>query len=208
MPLINYLQDRVAPFWQALTDPQHSAWHFFALANPITNDQGELVTVNGWQMFVHVNSWLAIADTIYMISDPPADLTRPLPFNLRATTWSIKCKQADATTFRNGRIFINVSPAIPTDRLVMVIPAQTFISRLSLHPWAVAHSSYIAPGFSGLHDLTIRNGLSGAGASGLLHLRIVGPWAKGHPRQRAAKLLIISTMNGMRTEGTLLNSKG
>jgi len=207
MPLINYIKVEVAPFWQGLTDAQHSDWFFFAAANPITNDQGELVTVNGWQMFVHVNSWLSIAQAGLMLSDPPADLARPDPFNLRSTVWPIKSKEAVGTTNRNGRIFLDVNPAIPADRVVFVIPAQTFVSEFSVHPWPVAHNSYIAPGFSGLHDLTVRNGLSGAGAAGLTHLRIRGPWAKGHPRQRAAKLIITSTVNGMRTEGSVVNSK-
>lgn len=207
MPLTSYIKDLVAPAWNSLTDAQRSAWHFFAEANPIINAVGELDVVNGWMMYVHVNSWLSIASPSFILADPPPDLSTPAPINLRATIWPIKSQLPDSSTWRSGRAFLLVDPPTPSNRIIFILHASEFVSPFSLHPWRVAHSSFIPPGFSGLHDLTTRNGYSLSGSGNLSKLRIVGPWAAHHPQDKVAKLIIVSTTNGMRSRGTLTNSR-
>ena len=209
MPLSSYISDLIAPFWATLTNDQRSDWHFFAVDNPIINTAGELVTVNGWQMFVHVNAWLAVGDSTLMLPDPPADLVSPDPFNLSAQVWPAKLKLPGGSTYRSGRIFLDVDPAIPSNRIVFVMRTSQLVSPWSLVPWPLSHLSYIAPGFSGLHDLSIRNGysLSTPGSTYEDRQKLIGPYAKSHPKVLAARLIIASTDNGMATPGAIANSK-
>jgi len=203
----SYLADLLSPAWQALTGDQHIAWHFFALDNPILSPNGGITTVGAWTMFVHVNHWLCIADPDYILGDPPPDLVTPASFNLQATIWPIKSKLADTTTSRNGNAYLQISPATPSDRLVFITHPGTYLSPLSKNPWPLAHSSYIAPGTSGLHDLTDRNGYSLSGTENTRKLRIVGPYAKGHPGRTVGRLTIVSTVNGQSNTGTIQSSK-
>jgi hypothetical protein len=203
----SYIKQFTAPFWNSLTDGQRSSWHFFANDNPIRNNAGELIAVNGWQMFNHVNAWLAVTDNTLMLPDPPTNLTEPEPINLTASVWPIKQKQANGLTARQGRVYLKVLPSLPPVRLVAVVQATEFISEFSLHPWPRSKTSFIPPGFSGLFDLTSTSGFQSSNFAGLLKKRIVGPWASKHPLDRVAKLIVVSTVNGMSTEGSIVNSK-
>jgi hypothetical protein len=203
----SYIQTFTAPLWNSLTNSQRSDWHFFANDTPITNDLGEFVIVNGWQMFNHVNSWLAVTDDSLMLSDPPADLKPPAPINLNSTVWPIKSKLADASTWRSGRVFLSVDPALPSNRLIALIQATTFVSEFSLHPFPRSKSTFIPPSFSGLFDLTTTAGFQSSNFQGLQKKRIIGPWASHHPRSLVAKAITVSTENGMRSDGAVTNSR-
>jgi hypothetical protein len=203
----SYIKQLTAPFWNSLTDGQRSSWHFFANDNPITNDLGEFVIVNGWQMFNHVNSWLAVTDDALMLSDPPAELKPPEPLNFHSTVWPIKSQLADSSTRRSGRVFLLVDPPIPSNRLIAIIQASTFISRFSLKPWPRSKSTFIPPGFSGLFDLSTTSGFQSSNFQGLQKKRIVGPWSSHHPGSLVAKAITVNTDNGMRSEGAITNSK-
>jgi len=203
----SYIKALTAPLWNSLTNSQRSNWHFFALSNPITNASGEFVIVNGWQMFNHVNAWLAVTDNSLMLSDPPADLKPPEPLNFNSTVWPIKSKLADSSTRRSGRVFLLVEPAIPSNRLIAIIQASTFVSEFSRNPWARSKSTFIPPGFSGLFDLTTTSGFQSSNFQGLQKKRIVGPWASHHPGSLVAKAITVSTDNGMRSEGAITNSR-
>jgi hypothetical protein len=205
--LSTFIADRIAPAWRLLTSAQKTAWHFFAVDNPILNQLGDLTSVTAFGMFVHINSWLSIANPAYILKDPPSDLITPQSFNLSAQLWPIKSRLADGSTDRTGKIFLRVDTPIPSNRLVIVIQPAPFVSALSLKPWPVSHSTYLPPGFSGLADLSTRAGYSVSTAHNLAKLRIVGPYLKGHSDQRAAKLLIVSTLNGRHVEGSILNSQ-
>jgi hypothetical protein len=204
--LTTWIADRIAPAWRLLTNAQRTAWHFFATDNPWINSQGDLTSLLGYGMFVAVNSWLAIANPAYILSDPPTDLARPQSFNLPAQLWPIKSKLADGSTDRSGKLFLNVDPAIPSNRLVIVIQPAPFVSAKSEKPWPISHSTYLPPGFSGLADLSTRAGYSVSAAHNLAKLRIVGPYLRSHADQRAAKIIIVSTINGRHTEGSVTNS--
>jgi hypothetical protein len=203
----SYIRAFTAPLWNSLSDSQRSNWHFFALDNPITNDLGEFVIVNGWQMFNHTNAWLAVTDDALMLSDPPTDLKPPEPLNFNSTVWPIKSKLADTSTWRSGRVFLLVDPPIPSNRLIVLIQATTFVSRFSRKPWPRSKSTFIPPGFSGLFNLTATTGFQSSNFQGLRKKRIVGPWASHHPGSLVAKAVTVSTDNGMRSEGAITNSK-
>lgn len=206
-PLTTLIADRIAPAWQMLSAAQHTAWHVFAVDNPWINSTGDFTSLSAFGMYVAVNSWLAVAGMGYILQDPPPDLITPQSFNLPAQVWPIKSKLANSDTDRSGKLYVNVAPPLPLNRLVIVLQPSPFISAFSERPWPRSHSTVLPPGFSGLADLSTREGYSRANAQVVQRLKINGPYLKGHPDQRTAKILIISTQNGMHVEGSILNSK-
>jgi hypothetical protein len=208
MPTSSYINDLISPFWVSLTDGQRSAWHFFAEDNPIINHLGDLTTVNGWQIFVHVNSWLSIAQLGLMLADPPDDLDPPAPINLQCQLWKAKLLDAAGDTYRAGRVFLNVAPAFPSNRVGFVMRNSTYESPWSLHPWPPAHLSVIAPSASGLHDLSVRSGYNTTwpGSQYEDRMKIIGPWARAHPGERIGRLIVASTENGAFSVGSIMGS--
>jgi hypothetical protein len=206
-PATTYIKDLLSPAWRALTSGQRVSWFTFAAANPIVSSEGSLNIVTGWTMFIHVNSWLSIADVSYILSDPPPDLSTPLSFNLQGTLWPIKSLTAGGSTARNGLALLDISPATPLDRLCFVLQPAAKMSALFPNSHLRAHSSIIFPGDSSLHDFSTRLGYSISTPANLTRLKINGPWARSHPGQPIANLVIVSTTNGRHVTGTVLNSK-
>lgn len=200
------LKDILKPIWDALTSAQREEWLSFAESHPVVTRFGAARILGTWTLFHKINAWLAACDAALVLRDPPPDLVKPDPLPLSATVLPIKCKPTVGLPARAGRVFLAVQPPIPETRLVVLYHLNNSVSPYSMVRWPASKSSFIPPGFSGVHDLTTRNGYSLSGVNNLKRLRIVGPWSAHHPARAVARTRTVSTVNGMSSTGYLVNS--
>jgi hypothetical protein len=205
---VTFVDDLCAPAWAALSPAQRSAWHTFGANTPIVNRRGKLVALNGWQAFVSINALLAIADPNLILGDPPGNLVKPAPIPLGAFAVRLPHKGPDGATYRQGRLYLVLDEAIPSNRVVVLLNNRARVSRWSLKPWYATKRTAILPGTMGVVDLTARVGYTVGGAKWLARMRIRGPGFLGRPGGPPIKAWTVSTDNGQRTVSTLSWNSG
>lgn len=205
--------DVLAPAWDALTDDQRSCWHFFAQTHPIVNAQGDLRTINGWQMYYRVNVYLAVAEYDPLISDPPQNLTPPSTRTVAATLWRNNYSDEFGATQRQPLLTLAFRKPTPSSILQIVQQGYTTNKAgtpIPLHPTKTRpasvpsprHVTIIPPGFSGLLDLRTPTGYFASTGGRPKFSTISGTSAAKNSKRPAATLLVVSTVNGAVTRGT------
>jgi hypothetical protein len=205
---VTFVDDLLAPVWAGLSAAQRSSWHSFGANTPLRNRAGKVVALNGWQAFVSINGLLAVGDTSLVLTDPPSNLTPPAPIPLSAFSVRLVHKGPDGKTYRQGRIYLELSEPTPTNRLIILLNNRARISPWSRRPWYATKRTAILPGSSGVVDLTARVGYTVAGTRWLRRMRIEGPGFLARPGGPPIKAWTVSTENGMRTISTLAWNTG
>lgn len=203
-----YVKFKTGPKWRGLTPEQHSAWFEFAMDHPITYWNGNIKTLNGWQIFNYVNCQLATAAYNFLICDPPNDLTVPDNIELQFCRWIIKSKLASGDTRRHGRLIANVETAIPEDRVIIfwqtwergrkpnyIPPLYALIQTRNQQKY---RAGVMLPGFTGAYDLASYGGMPLA--RGRSTDNIQGNWARCNPNRPMGVYRVVSTINGMYTQ--------
>jgi hypothetical protein len=200
--------DVLAPAWAALTPAQRSSWHSYAASTPVYNLKRRVVALNGWQMWVHVNSILATADAGLILPDPPPDLVRPSPVPLAGYAIRGPHVGPDGKTYTAGRIYLYLNEPTPADRVLVVLNNVQRVSRWSARPWYPTKRTAILPGTTGWVDLTGRVGYTLAGPKWLKRMEVRGPGFLAHPAGMPVPVWTVSTVNGQRAIGTLSWTEG
>lgn len=203
-----YIPDLLAPVWAGLAAGDRSSWHNFAASMPVRNRRGAVVALNGWQMFVHVNALLAVADAGLILSSPPADLEAPAPVPMVAWAARLPHQGPDGLTYRRGRVYLTLAEAVPGDRVIVVLNRRDRVSPWSARPWYATKRTAILPGTTGTVDLDARVGYTVGGVKWLKRMRVRGPGFLGHPGGQPIKCWTVSTANGQRTVSTLSIAAG
>ena len=213
------IYDIISGAWAALTADQRSCWHFFAQAHPITDEAGELVTLNGWELYYRQNVYIAVSNTYSLLSDPPANLDPPPSRNMQATLWSVKGLLGTGETIRRPILLLEVKEPLHAD--VFEILTQEYITNHGGPPTPACyehtqptqqpqprHVLIIPPLFTGLLDLRTPSGYFATTGGRAKFSKIFGVTARRRPDLPAARLIAVSLINGSTSRSTVANAAG
>jgi hypothetical protein len=219
MSIPTIIGDILSDAWNALTADQRSCWHFFAMKNPIIDEEGELTTLNGWQIYYRQNVYIAIGEDYALLEDPPANLDPPPTRTLQATLWSAKGLLASGATTRRSTLVLEVKQALSADAFEILtqgytenhggppIPAHPSRTTSRQRP-SPRHVTILEPLFTGIVDLQTPTGYFATTGGRAKFSTIKGITARRRPDLPAAKLRAVSLLNGQTAESTVLNAAG
>jgi len=116
--------DRLSTVWANLEPEQRIEWHFQASLLPRINESDQLITSNGWQYFVDVNTQLAVAGAAAMLEDPPQDHTPPTPPALTTNVWPLRSKLGTGESTRHPAPYVTYVGSYAATNIMIV--TQTY----------------------------------------------------------------------------------
>lgn len=200
---MGFMRERMVPTWRALTGGQRSDWWFFAMDHPVTDLAGNIRTLNGWQMFVYCNGTLAVANHPYLVRLAPTNLEIPEAHPLTASICPIKCKRADGSTWRRGKVTVNVDPPLPDNRLILIYENYQNLKYPTVRTFNSYRAHMIPPGFSGPDDPQDFNVFPTAVGAYVRTRGLMGSKKKTKPYLQLARYRTVNTDNGMFAESVL-----
>lgn len=202
------LSDVIHPAWAALTPEQRTCWHFWAAANPLTDEGGRLQTLYGAQAHYARNANLAVAESLTLLANPPTTLTPPLEVAILTVAWPLMSRITGTTTARRGLVYLNLEDEIPSDTVVIV--RQGYDRKLTGkgRPPRIRHVTVILPTTIGDVTFTPPEGYFATTAGVNRYTTVTGITARRRPDRPLGTIRVVRIDNGSTVRQALANPYG
>jgi len=199
------LGDIINPAWNALTPEQRTCWHFWAAANPLVDQFGQLHTLYGEQAHYKKNADIAVTENNPLLSDPPNTSTAPLAVAVVTVAWPLQSLIQGTTTARRGLVYLNLDDPLPADTAVIVRQGYDTKSAGRGRAPRIRHVTIIQPLDEGAIVLDIPAGYYATTAGNNKFATIRGRTAQRRPDKPLGTIRIVNLTNGQTVRQVLAN---